>query len=100
MNSEKLRSLAKELDKSVEKALRSQETLISRIDIVQKEVDSACLSSAEDPSEYTKKLRGVKTRISRIRDTIERVKLKLDRACGSDTKTQKPGKKIEAKSKA
>ena len=27
MNSEKLRSLAKELDKSVEKALRSQETL-------------------------------------------------------------------------
>ena len=75
------------LDKSIEKALGSQEILIGRIDLIQKEVDSACLVvEGDDPSNYTKKLRGAKSKIRRARDTIERVKRKLERVIGSNKK--------------
>ena len=75
------------LDRSIEKALRSQETLIGRIDLIQKEVDSACVKvEGDDPSTYTKKLRGAKRKIVVVRDTIERVKRKLERVIGSNKK--------------
>ena len=75
------------LDKSIEKALRSQEILIGRIDLIQKEVDSACLVvEGDDPSNYTKKLRGAKKKVVVVHDTIERVKRKLERVIGSNKK--------------
>ena len=84
----KMNEELRRLDKSIEKALQSQETLIGRIDFVQREVDSACLIVVEgdDPSKYTKKLRGARKKIVVVRDTIERVKGKLERVIGSNKK--------------